>query len=561
MLTTLEVKNYAVVAATTLELEGGMTVLSGETGAGKSIIVGALGLALGDRADAGVVRDGTRQTEISASFNADAGVDEWLQQHGLDADGECLVRRVISREGRSRAWINGHAVTLQTLRELGGMLVDIHGQHAHQSLTQRSTQRSIVDSFAGNADVLTNLAQAYKDWRSATDGLDALELAESERDSRRDLLRFQLQELEALAPQAGEHEELIAQQKRLAHAGGLAEGVAAALGLLSDDDNPSVQPALAQATQRIAALVDIDQRLGNAAGLLDGALIQVGEAISELGDYADGLELDPQRRDQVEERLATMQALGRKHRVSADELADKLDALRRELQQLEHADEHRDQLLQRQAQARQRYDELAKSVSGRRRRAGKKLDRAISTLLQDLGMTGGQFVTRLETDPAQLQPYGTDTIDFLVSANTGQEPRSLARVASGGELSRISLAIEVLAARHRSVPTLVFDEVDTGVGGSIAEIIGQKLRLLGETAQVICVTHLPQVASQAHHHVRVTKHSDDEQTETRLALLGDKARAEEIARMLGGVEITSATRKHAREMLARGGARLRRRSG
>lgn len=551
MLTSLAVKNFAVVAATDLDLERGMTVLSGETGAGKSIVVGALGLVLGARADAGIIRDGTESAEISAHFEAPDAVLGWLETQGLDAGGECLVRRVISREGRSRAWVNGSAVTLKTLSELGAMLVDIHGQHAHQSLTSRTVQREIVDSFADNVRVLNQIETAYEEWLGAARELEQLEEALAERDSRLDLARFQLQELDALAPEPGESAGLVLEHKRMAHAGRLAEDAAQALALLEDDDEQAAQARVARAAHLVAPMAQIDAQLANTARMLAEAEIQLSEAAAELGEYLSTIDLEPARRDFVEQRLATMQALARKHRVDPDDLASKRDELARELALLEDAGERREALQLRVTQTKSAYDKLAAALHRRRQKAAKKLDAAITAELHELGMDGGVFATQIRSDPAQARRHGTDTIEFRVSANAGQAPRALARVASGGELSRISLAIEVLAARHQPVPTMIFDEIDTGVGGGIAEIIGQKLRLLGATTQVLCVTHLPQVASQAHHHVLVAKTSDAQRTETSLERLGELERAEEIARMLGGVEITAATRRHAREMLAR----------
>lgn len=553
MLATLAVRNYAVVAETALELGPGMTALSGETGAGKSIVVGALGLVLGDRADAGIVRDGADRAEISAHFDVDDEILAWLEQQSLGADGECLVRRVVSREGRSRAWINGHAVTLKTLAQLGAKLVDIHGQHAHQSLTRRATQRAILDGFAGNQNALEALAAAHERWQAAARELERLEQAAAERDTRLDLARFQLQELDALAPEPGEAARLVDEQRRLAHAGRLVEDAAAALATLTGDDDVSAQALVARAAALVRGLAEIDPALANTGALLADAEIQLSEAAAELADYGDDMELDPARRDWVEERLATMQALARKHRVDAGDLAARRDALAQEVEGLEHNDERRAALRATVENARAEYDQQARSLHRRRTTAARKLDRAISAEIEALGMSGGRFVTRVSADPNQPRAHGIDTVVFEVSANAGQEPRPLARVASGGELARISLAIEMLAARHAPTPTMVFDEVDAGVGGRVAEIVGQKLRALGERTQVLCVTHLPQVASQAHAHVLVAKHSDGRTTNTELRALDDAARTEEIARMLGGVEITRATRRHAEEMLARAG--------
>ncbi|MDH3588959.1 MAG: DNA repair protein RecN [Gammaproteobacteria bacterium] len=553
MLREIQVKNYAVIETLELELGAGLTVLTGETGAGKSILVGALGLVLGDRADAGIVRDGADNAEISAAFETGPSVHAWLDNQDLDADGECLVRRVISRQGRSKAWINGHAVTLQTMRELAAQLVDIHGQHLHQTLTKKPVQRRIVDDSANNRRLLANVEKAYQRWQQAASELAELEQAQGERDSRIDMLRFQIQELDALALSAGEPAQLVAEQQRLAHAGKLAEGAGDALDRLAHEDQVSAQQLLGEATRLLSPLKDIDTQLSEIVALLAEAEIQVGEAASQLANYCETLDLDPARRDLVEERLASVQALSRKHRVDGADLPDHLERLHAELARLDDAETHLGLLRQSLDEAAVAYDELAAKLTRARVRGARKLDQAITDAIQNLGMPGGRFTTVIDTDTDRRTAAGSDDVEFHVSANPGQEPRPLARVASGGELSRISLAIEVMAADSEATPTMVFDEIDAGVGGGTAEIVGQQLRHVGETAQVLCVTHLPQVASQAHQHVRVTKHTDGKTTHTGLTMLNNEQRTEELARMLGGVEITAATRNHAREMIQRAG--------
>ncbi|MBT8137996.1 MAG: DNA repair protein RecN [Gammaproteobacteria bacterium] len=559
MLSEIQVNNYAVIDSLELELDRGLTVLTGETGAGKSLLVGALGLVLGDRADAAVIRDGADKAEVSAAFAVDETVAQWLGEQELDADGECLVRRVVSRQGRSRAWINGHAVTLQTLRELATRLVDIHGQHMHQSLTRRPVQRGILDEAANNRRLLANVARAYADWRQAADDLEQLEQAQNDRESRLDLLRFHIDELDALGLADNEVEQLTEEQKRLAHAGRLVEGSSAALERLADDDDgASVQQLLGEASRALAPLAEIDPALSGIVTLIGEAEIHASEAASGLADYCAALNLDPARRDWVEQRLTTVQSLSRKHRVTAAALSERAQELREEYARLEDAESHLEGLRERLNEAAADYDRLAAELAASRRKAAKPLDKAITAAIQDLGMPGGRFETVIQTDTATRGAYGSDVVEFHVSANPGQDPRPLARVASGGELSRISLAIEVMAADSETKPTMVFDEVDSGVGGGTAEIVGQQLRQVGQTAQVLCVTHLPQVASQAHNHVRVTKLSDGKTTHTTLTPLGEKERVEELARMLGGVEITDTTLDHAREMIARAGKKPRR---
>ncbi|MEE4379237.1 MAG: DNA repair protein RecN, partial [Candidatus Competibacteraceae bacterium] len=467
MLTQIHIRNFAIVDHLELELTSGMSALTGETGAGKSIIVDALALLLGDRGDNSVVRHGAERAEISAVFDVSAlpTARAWLADRDLaNDDDECHVRRVINRSGRSRAYIDGSPQPLQALKELGDHLVDIHGQHEHQSLLRRDAQRQLLDDHAGNAALLTEVGAHYQRWRELERQLNDLRQADAQRDARLDQLRYQIEELRSLDLRAGEMAELEAEHRRLAHAGRLLETCQRTQDRLYDNEEVSVQILLSQAQQELNALIPLDGQLSAPAELINAALIQVQEASDELRRYTQVLELDPQRLAGLEQRLAEIHRLNRKHRLEADELPELLHRLENELDTLEHRDLHEEQLEKDQAQAFQAYSDAATNLSQRRHAAATELAEKISASMQGLGMPGGRFAITLEplTRPS---PTGLESVEFLVSANPGQPLKPLQRVASGGELSRISLAIQVLAAHHASIPTLIFDEVDSGIGG------------------------------------------------------------------------------------------------
>ena len=554
MLSQIRVRNYAVIDEVELELGPGMTVLSGETGAGKSILVDALGLVLGDRADASAVRHGAARAEIAVTFElADLpDVRAWLAEHDLDEGDECVLRRVISREGRSRAYVNGNPVPLQTLRRLGERLVEIHGQHEHQTLTRARVQREILDAHGGLQPRAAELAAAYEEWRALQRQLEQLHSRRAHRDERLDLLRYQVRELETLALAEGELDALELEHARLANTGRLAEGSGEALHLIYDDESGSAQQRLARAREILAALGVHDPGLERLARQLEEAEIQVNDAAAELRRYQHDLELDPARLEHVEERLGDIRDLARKHQVEAAALPSRLDALRAELSDIEQSAETAEALDAERNAAARRYRAAADALGKSRAKAAKSLAEGITATMRQLGMPGGQFEVRVRHEPeADFGPHGLDRIEFAVTANPGQPAAPLAKVASGGELSRIALAIQVVATGGTNVLCLVFDEIDAGVGGGVAEIVGRRLRELGDARQVLCVTHLPQVASQGHRHVRVSKLTDGRTTRTTLAPLGEDETVEELARMLGGVEITATSREHAREMLVK----------
>lgn len=494
MLNHIHIWNFAIVEKLDLALDDGLTVLTGETGAGKSILLNALGLALGDRADSDVVRHGADKAEVSVSFDTrhNPEAETWLREHELESADECIIRRTISVKGPSKAFINGKPSPVAMLRELGEMLVDLHGQHEHQSLLKRDNQGVLVDNFADNGNLLQQVADAFRQWQSLQAEFKRLSQAKSERDSRLDLLCYQVQELEGLGLTAGETEKLEQEHKRLSNASQLLGTTENLLQQLSDSDNFAVSQVLSRCQSDLQSLQAMDPALKDIGEMLDSAHIQINEATSELRRYVSDLELDPEQLAQVEQRLTDLHNLSRKHRVDADELVRLLPELQAELKELQEADVRIEQIEVDIRQAEQAYRKLANKLTTQRQQAAKHLSSHITDAMQELSMSGGQFEVRLEPLPeSSPSANGAERIEFLVSANPGQPPKPMTKVASGGEISRISLAIQVCTTQAASIPTLVFDEVDVGIGGRVAEIVGQRLRKLAESRQVLCVTHLP----------------------------------------------------------------------
>ncbi|HEY8266760.1 MAG TPA: DNA repair protein RecN [Steroidobacteraceae bacterium] len=553
MLAHLQIRDLAVIDAAELELQGGLTALTGETGAGKSIIVDAVMLALGGRASADMLRHGAERAEITATFEAaaDAPLSRWLDEQAIEApDGELVLRRVIGRDGRSRQYVNGQALPAQSVRELGKHLIDIHGQQEFQSLVGRETQREIVDAHGVPGTQTGEVEALAAAWRQHSAERDELAAVARDRGARIELLRYQVGELEALGLAAGEAQALVEERNRLANRGRLAESAQGALALCYEGDGTDAHALAARATGMLRGVATLDPRIEPALALVEESLIALGEAGSQLAAYLEGLDADPARQDAVERRVAALEDLARKHRVEASALPAKLEELRSELAALEQSDLVLVGLDERIADIRRRYDAAAAALTAARRAAARKLATAVTGLMRQLGMPGGRFEIAVETDTASdPQATGADRIEFLVSANPGEPPKAVAKVASGGELSRISLAVQVACARRSARTCMIFDEVDAGIGGGVAEIVGRKLRELGARGQVLCVTHLAQVASQAHHQHRVTKLTDGRTSRTVVAALRQDERVEELARMLGGLEITRKARDHAREML------------
>ena len=559
MLMSLQIRDYAIVDQIDIEFAPGMTILTGETGAGKSILVGALGLVLGERGSAQLVRDGGQRAEFSAAFDVARlpTARAWLQQNTLESDDECLLRRVINPDGRSRAFINGNAVPLSQLKKLGELLLDIHGQHFHQSLAHRAVQRDLLDHFGDLQDLRESTATGFSAWQSVAAQLQQLTEAETNRASRLDLLSFQLQELDSLALGDGEIEALTLERQKLLNSSRLFEGVNTALVSLFENDPGNANGLIADALRSLQPLVEYDASLEPVVELLNAASIHVTEAAEALRRYGDTVDMDPGRRDWVEERLDAIQTLARKHRIAPPAVEELTASLRAEHDDLANA-EKRGRELETQAElAKAAFLTLARELSTARHKVAKAFGAAVTDAMSGLGMPGGQFEVAISPlEDGAVRAWGVDQIEFLISANPGQVPQPLARIASGGELSRMSLAIQVIASDGSTIPTMVFDEVDSGVGGGVAEMVGRRLQELASDRQVLCVTHLPQVASLADQHFRIHKVSDGKTTRTKIHALSKKERVEELARMLGGVEITRKTLEHAKEMLD--GARQKR---
>lgn len=551
MLKYLSIRHFATIELLELEPEAGLTVITGESGAGKSILIDALALALGYRGDSDQIRPGNDRAEFSASFAlaTNPAANAWLIEHDMD-DGEiCQLRRVLGADGRSRGWINGRSCTLQELRQLADLLISIHSQHEHQLLLQKEHQRNLLDAFAGAENLVAQTATAWHAWQAArlahTTALDEA----ARRNEKEELLRFQLQELDELA--LGEHElvELESEQKRLANASQLIQLCQQALALLHEAEESTASDLLGRGLQLVQEASRQDHSLTAVVEGIDSARLQLEATVSDLQHYLDRLELDPERLAQVEAHLDTVYSLARKHRVKPEQLFAHHQQLQQNAAELVHLDQRLEQLEAIEKTTRQDYDKQAQALSSVRRQQAAEFTRSVLEQLQPLGMAGAKLDITLE--PSAASVHGLEQVEFQFTANPGLPLKALAKVASGGELSRVSLAIQVASAERLTLPCLVFDEVDVGVSGAVAEAVGQLLRRLGRKAQVLCITHQPQVASQGHQHWQVHKELG-EITTTGIALLTSTARVEEIARMLGGAELTTSTRKHAREMLEHG---------
>ncbi|HEX4269186.1 MAG TPA: DNA repair protein RecN [Steroidobacteraceae bacterium] len=559
MLIRLQIRDFAIIEAIELELYPGLTVLTGETGAGKSILVDALQLLAGGRGGPEMIRHGAERAEIVATFDlrkAPPGLMRWLEEQSIASGDELMVRRVLSADGRSRAYVNGQSVPVLLLRDAGSILIDIHGQHEFQSLTRAAAQRELLDDYGRLEPLAGQVGIAYRVWREMLERTLELESRARDREAKLDLLKYQVGELRALALEEGEVPRLTDERSRLMNRGRLAEAAQTALAALYQAEENNAHVSVSRALQSLRAGAALDPKLAPVVALSEEAAVQIREAARELERYGESLDLDTQRQQEVERRLAAIEELARKQRVAPSELLPRAAQLAAELEGLERAEVDLAVLRKELSTALDRYREQAQKLSAKRTAAATSLAKDITKRMQTLGMTGG----RLEVDVAQSRTaepaqHGIDDVELRVSTNPGQPPRSLAKIASGGELSRLSLAVQV-AASAQETRSMVFDEVDSGIGGAVAEIVGRELRALGERGQVLCVTHLPQVASQGHHHLRVTKLTDGKTTRTSLTTLSGEDRIEELARMLGGVDVTSKAREHAREMLQVAGKRL-----
>jgi DNA repair protein RecN (Recombination protein N) len=545
MLRTLHLRDFVIVDQAEIHFESGFTVFSGETGAGKSILIDALSLALGSRGDASVLREGASRSDITAVFEAPDALRPWLQERELDSDDALVLRRVIDSQGRSRAFINGLPANLGQLRELGEQLVDIHGQHMHQSLLKPASQRDMLDAQGNHQALAKQVLQAWQTWQAAEKALDEARRNAATLKEERERLEWQVTELERLGLQEGEWESISQDQNRLAHAQALLEGAGLALTAL-DGDEGSARHTINAAAHHIQQLLRHDSHLQSIYDAIESARISVSEAVSDLNSYLDRLELNPEQLEQAERRMSTIFEAARKFKVEPAELDGLRIDLRARLDASEAAADT-EALAQRAEQLAKDYAGVAQALSEARRKTSKMLADEVTGAMQTLAMKGGRF--DVSFSPTNPGPHGIENVEFLVSGHAGTSPKPLGKVASGGELARISLALSVIASRAARVPTLIFDEVDTGVGGAVAEVVGRLLRELGERHQVLCVTHLPQVAARGSHHFEVKKSSSPDTTLSSIEPLDQEGRINELARMLGGVKITDTTREHAREML------------
>ncbi len=554
MLHTLSIRDFVIVDTIELEFSAGFSVLTGETGAGKSILIDALTLALGGRGDASVVREGAAKADITADFSVSEVAQAWLVANEFaNDDGGALLRRVIDNAGRSKAYINGIPATAAQLRELGDMLVDIHGQHAHQSLLKSEAQRALLDGQAtareaGAEQDARQVAALHKRWRALVRQREEFETNAANVLYERERLEWQVGELEKLAAKPGEWTEITNEHSRLSHAASLLEGAQEALAIISEQEDHPIVSQLSALNQKLGKLVSVDAELQPIVDLIESSRIQLQESVYALNNYLDRVELDPERLHQLDARMEAMHSTARKFRVTPEELPEEHSKLSEKLQHLADASDI-DGLLRQEAKIEAEYRAVAERLSATRRAAALELGQAVTRAMQELSMTGGSFEIAL--NPCEPAAHGLEQVEFLVAGHAGTAPRSLAKVASGGELARIALAISVITSHATTTPTLIFDEVDSGIGGAVAEVVGRLLKRLGQGRQVLCVTHLPQVASQANQHFQVAKSTlDNGKTASRIDMLDAKARVEEVARMLGGLEITATTRKHARELLA-----------
>ena len=555
MLRSLYIRDFVIVDELDIDLESGFTVLTGETGAGKSILLDALSLAMGERADPSQIRESKNRAEISAIFSLKEPLKKtislWLelQDFSLEDDGATIIlKRVIDTSGRSKAFINGGTATLSQLKELSGFLVDIHGQHAHQLLLKTGAQRDLLDNQANLDGLVAEVKQLYQAWQTAKKQLELAKNAGENLQKEQERLAWQLEELDALAPQAGEWTEIEQDHARLANAAKLIEGSQIAIQALQDQEG-NAEELLSKAFNEIADLAKLDSNLEDAKIAIESAQIQISEASHSLNRYLQKIDVDPERLATVEERLKALHSAAKKFKVMPEDLPGKWAEIQEQVTAIKNSQDL-GALEQNLSKTLAAYLKSAKKLSQERSAAAKTLERLVTAAMQDLAMAGGVFAIQLEALD-EGNAYGLEQVEFLVAGHPGATPKQLAKVASGGELARISLAISVITSEASQIPTLIFDEVDSGIGGAVAETVGKRLKELGQAHQVLCVTHLPQVAAEGHQHWKVAKQSQDNVTISSMQILSRQERVEEIARMLGGAEITDTTRRHARELLGK----------
>ncbi|OBT16821.1 DNA repair protein RecN [Vibrio sp. UCD-FRSSP16_10] len=552
MLVHLSVNNFAIVKSLQIELCSGMTTITGETGAGKSIAIDALGLCLGSRSDSSMVRQGEDKVDLCASFIIEKNISaqRWLEDNELFDGDECILRRIIGKDGRSRAFINGNPVPVSQLKSLGQTLVSIHGQHAHHQLLKKEYQLSLLDQYAGHQNLINHVQKHYQTWRQADNLLKQTIQNGQQNLAQKQLLEYQIKELDELALLENEFVQLEQEHKRLSNSGELLSLTQQSLDIINDNDDVNAIDLLQCAIHQTQQLSELDSNLGSINQMLNEAVIHLEEANSELRHYLDSIDMDPMRMQAVEERYSKVMSLSKKHLVLPEDLYQHHQDLAKQIELLDCSDERIEQLQSAVDKALSQYVKSSEKLSKSRKRYAKELNKLISASMHQLSMEKAQFDISINSDIKYTSPLGIDDVEYLVSANPGQPLQPLGKVASGGELSRISLAIQVITAQKVETPSLIFDEVDVGISGPTAAVVGKMLRKLGESTQILCVTHLPQVAGNGHQQMFVAKKTKSGTTETQMFTLNEKQRIEELARLLGGSEITSSTLANAKELMA-----------
>ena len=551
MLRSLQIRNFAIIDEIDITFKDDMTVLTGETGAGKSILIDALSLVLGERGSSNLIRNKEKRAEYTAEFEITNNKNalNWLVEKSLENENECILRRTISPDGKSRSFINGNTVNLQSLKSLGELLVDIHGQHFHQSLCKKNVQRDLLDHFGGLSDTKNKIKSIFNEWRTLSTQLTEMIENDKNKADRIDLLSFQSKELNELALSSGEYDSLNSEFKKINNIEKINRGINSLIDCLQSNEITNVEQMLSDSIKNIDTLATFDNSLEETKNLLSEAEINVSEAIGNLSRYGESIDYDNQKSREIEERINSIISLSRKHRADPDELIDIKIQIEKELDALNHSQTSIEEIQKNMNDLRKEYDDLSIKLTRMRVESGKKLSGLVADSMNELGMTGGIF--KVEIIPSKnISQHGNDDITFQISANPGQKPQPISNVASGGELSRMSLAIQVITSNGTNIPTMIFDEVDSGIGGAIAEVVGKKLKDLSQNKQVLCVTHLAQVASKGSSHIRINKLTDNKKTKIFASKLNSDERVEEIARMIGGIELTEKTREYAKEMLS-----------
>jgi len=552
MLRSLQIKNFAIIEEIDITFSDGMTVLTGETGAGKSILIDALSLVLGERGSASIIRDNAKRAEYTAEFEVEKNPRalEWLKEKSLDNDEECILRRVITDDGKSKAFINDSTVNLRSLKSLGELLVDIHGQHFHQSMCKKNIQRDMLDHFGDLKDLTNETKKAYVNYKEQSEKLNRIIESNANKVDRIDLLEFQEKELESLNLSHNKYNDLNKEFKKISNTEEISKGVNTLIGNLQTNEITNAGLIISDSIKNLNSLINFDDKFKEVKEMMIDAEINISEAVDVLSKYISSIDFDRDRSSFLEEKINAIHAISRKHKVEPNNLIQTHEEIKNELDYLRDSEASIIKIEEKINEYKKLYDERAKELTNARIKASKKLSKLVSEAMAELGMTGGVFDIEIKSIEGHSK-HGNEEINFLISANPGQKPKPLTKIASGGELSRMSLAIQVIASNGSNIPTMIFDEVDSGIGGAIAEMVGIRLSDLSNHRQILCVTHLAQVASKGDSHIRINKLSDQNTTKIHATKLNEDSRIEEIARMLGGIKLTDKTRDHAIEMLSK----------